>query len=75
MKSSTRAARSSSAYSHRNESIDSKEFDLNQLKQIQKGREAGVDVSEYADPKFTDSQMEKIKKRLQSRSSYHKEEK
>lgn len=62
MKRYVHAARSSSRY----EAPSDKGFNEYQLKQIEKGKQAGVDVNWYADPRFNSGQMEEIRKGLES---------
>lgn len=49
-----------------NMNIDS--FNIGQQKQIEWGLEAGIDVKEYADPKFHWNEMEEIKKEIEEKS-------
>lgn len=58
------AARSSSAYKkadNRSTSVEDNQFSKYQLDQIERGKEAGLDVSVYTDPKFDAEQMREIR--------------
>ena len=46
--------------------FDESEFDDKQMRQIRKGLESGLDISQYADLKFDGDQMEEIRKGLES---------
>lgn len=45
-------------------SYEEQGFDDWQLYEIRKGLESGIDVSKYADPKFSDEEMAEIRKEL-----------
>lgn len=74
MKRWIRGARSSSDYStsqkglrgdNRHGGFDSSDFDEYQINQIRKGLKQGLDVSVYADPRYSKWQMDQIRRGLE----------
>lgn len=49
-------------------SYEEQGFDDWQLYEIRKGLESGIDVSKYADPKFSDEEMAEIRKELTNKN-------